>query len=66
MIQMKDFIDTLRCSIRHCAELVELEASTAHTKPFLRKKDGALAAEFHRHDDAQQDWAQQNQADARQ
>jgi hypothetical protein len=66
MIQMKNLINALRGSIRHRAELVQLEAPTAHAKPFLRKKDGAWTAQFHGNDNAQQDRAQQDQAKGRQ
>jgi hypothetical protein len=60
MIQMKNFINTLSSSIRHRSELVQHEAPATHAKPLLQKEDRTRAAQFHSHDDGQQERAQQD------
>src|SRR5437868_12339858 len=43
VVKIKNLINTLRSSIRHRAEFVQLEAPSAHTHPFLYKEDGSRA-----------------------
>src|SRR2546422_6563437 len=44
MIQMKNLINTLGSSTRHCSELVQDEPSAPHTKPLLQEKGRTWAA----------------------